>query len=58
MAEILLSCTPRDPWTKADACRWWDEHHGGSSPTPGSEDVTQAIELGATIGYSTAQRKV
>ena len=58
MAEILLSCTPRDPWTTADAGRWWDEHHGGSPATPGSEDVTQAIELGATIGYSTAQRKV
>jgi serine/threonine protein kinase len=57
MAEILVNCTPRDPWTAADAHRWWDEHHGSSAAAPGSEAVTQAIDLGATIGYSTAQRK-
>jgi serine/threonine protein kinase len=56
VAEMLAACTPCHPWTTADAKGWWNLNH----PTAGDKTsgaATAEIELGATIGYSTVQRK-
>jgi serine/threonine protein kinase len=57
LAEILVNCTPREPWTVADAGRWWNQHHQDPAVPAGSEDATQPIDLGAPIGYTTLERK-
>jgi serine/threonine protein kinase len=54
LAEVLANCTPREPWTAADSERWWSQQQPAAAAAAAP---TQAIELGATIGYSTAERK-
>jgi hypothetical protein len=57
LAELLSECTPREPWTAADASRWWSQHMpaGGEPGVAGA--ATEDFQLGATIGYSTVLRK-
>ena len=56
VADVLAACTPCQPWTAADAKRWWNQQRPATRDEVRSTP-TEEIDLGATIGHSTVQRK-
>jgi eukaryotic-like serine/threonine-protein kinase len=57
LADALAQCVPLEPWTAADAVRWWTQYQPVPK-TDGEAAATLAIDLSATIGYSQVGRKM
>ncbi len=49
LAESLSRCVPLEPWTAADAQRWWRQHDAKGSPALAA---TQLMDIAATIAPS------
>ncbi|MEX2113139.1 MAG: serine/threonine protein kinase, partial [Pirellulales bacterium] len=56
LAAVLSNCVPREPWTAADAERWWRDNLPGAD-SAASVAATEEIQLGATVGFTTVPRK-
>ncbi len=57
MAQALAACVPEQPWTNADAERWWLGQEATVESDPRAA-VTQDLQPGATIGFSEVRRTV
>jgi serine/threonine-protein kinase len=51
MAAELARVAPVEPWSEADAERWWQEHQPTVAGSPLSE-MTEDVRLASTLGYS------
>jgi hypothetical protein len=55
VADALARCMPLEPWTAADANRWWHQELRGRAMDD-SETATQTIALARTLGQSEFDR--